>query len=190
MSMVADEPEQVIASVRPSARNLIGPAFAFIITIGLVTWLTGVFTETWMTILLIAASVLIVVLACILPMLAWLARRTIITSRKLAVQSGLFVRVRREVLHSRGYDVTVRQTPVQRMFRSGDLHVQAVGQDDAIDIRDIPNPVLTQAVLHDLVDANAGLNRSAGDPIAAHGAHTTDATRRFATDLLDETQAI
>lgn len=190
MSIPQDDTERTLASLRQSLRILAAPALAFIVTVGLIAWLTGVATETWMTILVIAAGVVVLVLACALPLLAWLARRTIITTRKLVVQSGLLVRTRRELLHSRGYDVTVRQTPLQRMLRTGDLQIQAAGSDDALELRDIPNPVLTQAVLNDLVDANVGRQSSQRNPVAEHGANTTDATRRFATDLLDDTQAM
>lgn len=187
MSNADQEPERVITALRPSTRLLIGPALLLIVLVGAELWLTGIFTEAWLTWLLLAAGAVVFVVGCGIPFVSWLARRYTITSRKLVVQHGLFVRVRRELLHSRGYEVTVRRTPMQSLFRCGDIRIDTAANELPVRLTDVPNPVLVQSVLQDLVEGNAG---AAEALIASHGAHTTDATKRFAPDLLDDTQAM
>ena len=65
----------------------------------------------------------LLLLGCLLPFLAWLTRRTTITTRRVIMRSGIFVRVRTEVLHNRGTEVTVRRTWGQSIFGSGDVRI-------------------------------------------------------------------
>lgn len=197
------EPERIIATLRPNARRLIGPALLFIVLVGALLWLTGVFQEAWMTWLILIAGAFLLVVGCFIPFLSWLVRRYTITTRKIIVQHGLFVRVRKELLHSRGYEVTVRRTAGQSLFRCGDIRINTTANELPVDLKDVPNPVLVQSVLQDLVEGNAGAaelayasdrpsgaHRGGTDLIADHGAHTTDATKRFDPTELDDTQAL
>ncbi|MEJ1229355.1 MAG: hypothetical protein WDM88_00085 [Galbitalea sp.] len=66
------------------------------------------------------------------------------------------VRVRQELLHSRGYDVTVRKNGVQGLFGSGDVLINTdLGRP--VVLRDVPDANLVQAALHDLMEANQNL---------------------------------
>lgn len=196
MSIAANQaPERVIATLRPNARLLIGPAILFIVLAGALLWLTGVFQEAWLIWLVLIAGVVLLVVGCVLPFLSWLVRRYTITTRKIIVQHGLFVRVRKELLHSRGYEVTVRRTAGQSLFRCGDIRINTAANELPIDLKDVPNPVLVQSVLQDLVEGNAGAAEalyggSASDLIASHGASSTGATKRFDPSELDDTQAL
>lgn len=181
------EPERIIATLRPNARLLIGPAVLFIVLAGALFWLTGVFQEAWLITLILIAGAVLLVVGCVLPFLSWLVRRYTITTRKIVVQHGLFVRVRKELLHSRGYEVTVRRTAGQSLFRCGDIRINTAANELPVDLIDVPNPVLVQSVLQDLVEGNAGAAESL---IASHGAQTTDATKRFDPTNLDNTQAL
>ena len=42
------------------------------------------------------------------PLFRWMSERYVVTTRRLVVVHGLGTRTRQELLHSRGYDVTVR----------------------------------------------------------------------------------
>jgi len=106
----------------------------------------------------VAAALLIVVL-WLLPLLSWLGKRYIITTRRIIFRRGFFVRVRQELLHSRGYDVTVRKSMLQSMFGSGDVEINT-GLDNPVVLKDTPNADLVQGALHDLMEASL-------NPIAA-----------------------
>lgn len=186
MSMPANaEPERLIANLRPNARRLIGPAVLFIVLVGAMFWLTGLTNNVWVSWAIVAAGVLLMVIGSVLPFLAWLVRRYTITTRKLVVQHGLFVRVRKELLHSRGYQITVRRTAGQSLFRCGNIRIETSATELPLDLVDVPNPVLVQSVLQDLVEGNASAAESL---IASHGAHATDTTKRFDPAAFNDTE--
>jgi membrane protein YdbS with pleckstrin-like domain len=99
------------------------------------------------------------VLLWVLPLLNWLAHRYVITTRRLVVRRGLVVRVRQELLHGRGYDVSLRRGPLQTLFRSGDVRINT-GLEAPVVLKDVPNARLVVAALQDLMEA-------AGNPAAS-----------------------
>ena len=103
----------------------------------------GVLDEAWQQLAAVGAAVFLVLLGCLLPFLAWLTRRTTITTRRLILRSGIFVRVREEVLHNRGNDVAVRRTWGQSLFGSGDVRID-IGRERPVVLKDVPKPDLVQ----------------------------------------------
>ncbi|PRY68875.1 membrane protein YdbS with pleckstrin-like domain [Glaciihabitans tibetensis] len=147
------EAERVIASLRPHARVLFWPSLVLIATAGLGTYFAGQLREDWQTGAVVVGAIVVAVLLWLLPTLAWLAKRYVITTRRIVLRQGLFVRTRQELLHSRGYDVTVRKHAMQSMFRSGNVQINT-GLDHPVVLRDIPSADLVQAALHDLMESN------------------------------------
>lgn len=143
-------PERVVARLRRHGRRLILPAIVLIGVAGAAAYASGILLEDWQRWALLGGSVLLVLLACLLPFLSWLAGRVTITDRRVIVTNGVFVRVRRELPLRRGYDVTVRRTPGQRMFGSGDVRID-VGRDRPFVLKDLPGPELAQQALHELI---------------------------------------
>ena len=94
-----------------------------------------------------------------MPLAVWLSRSYTITTRRIVLRSGLMVRTRQELLHSRGYDVTVRQNGLQQLFRSGDVLVNT-GLERPVVLRDVPSAALVQSALHELMERSL-------NPIAA-----------------------
>lgn len=155
----ASESERLVASLRPHGRALFWPSLALIVITAATSYFFGYFDIEWMNLLVVGAGVLLAVLLWLLPLLSWLARRYVITTRRIIVRHGLFVRTRQELLHSRGYDITVRRTALQSIARSGDVLINT-GLDKPVVLRDVPMADLVQGSLHDL--AERSLN-----PIAA-----------------------
>ena len=143
--------ERVVARLRRHARVLIVPAALLVVVAGAGTYGVLVLPEFWQQLAVVGVGVLVVVLGCVLPFLAWLARRTTITTRRIIARSGLFARVRRELLHSRGYDVVVRRTWGQSAFGSGDVRINT-GHEHPFVIADVPKPFQVQAALQELMD--------------------------------------
>lgn len=150
---VSIQREAIVARVRSHARVLIFPGIMFVGTAGALGYFLGSFTEDWQNLAVLAVGLLLIIFTWFLPFFGWLAKNYTITTRRVVLSSGVFVRVRQELLHSRGYDVTVRQNWVQRMFGSGDLVINA-GHDNPVVLRDIPSVTITQAALHDLMENN------------------------------------
>lgn len=156
------EAERLVASLRPHGRALFWPSLLLIVVAGLTGYLFGRFAEPWMNSVVLITAVVLALLFWLLPLLLWLAKRYIITTRRIVLRRGLFVRTRQELLHSRGYDITVRKNALQSLFRSGDLLVNT-GLDQPIVLRDIPRADLVQGSLHDLMEHSL-------NPIAARRA--------------------
>jgi len=155
MSQAAAQPaapvERVVARVRRHARMLILPAVLLVATAGVATYALVALPEPWQRITVGGVAMLVIVFCSVLPFLAWLTRRVTVTTRRIILRSGVFARVRQELLHSRGYDVTVRRTWVQSAFGSGDVRVNT-GHDHPVVIRDVPGPFQLQSALEELME--------------------------------------
>jgi len=147
----AAPPEVVVARLRSHARVLFWPTLVLIATCGATGYYYGSFAEPWQNVLVLAGAGLVVVLLWLLPLVAWLTRRYTVTTRRLIVVHGIFVHVRQELLHSRGYDVSVQRTWLQSLFRSGTVRINS-GLEHPLLLRDVPDAGLLQRVLQDLME--------------------------------------
>jgi uncharacterized membrane protein YdbT with pleckstrin-like domain len=151
MSTESRVPEAVVARLRPHGRVLLWPSLALILILGATGYFYGTFDESWQNLAVLGAALLLGIVLWLLPLLHWLGRHYTITTRRIVLRSGFFVRMRQELLHSRGYDVTVRKNALQAVFRSGDVLINT-GLDQPVVLRDVPAANLVQAALHDLME--------------------------------------
>jgi uncharacterized membrane protein YdbT with pleckstrin-like domain len=136
---------------------LIVPAVLLIATAGGAAYGLAALPEAWQQLVVLGVALVIVLLGSFLPFLAWLTRRTTITTRRIILRSGVFVRLRQELLHSRGYDVTLRRSWAQSAFGSGDVRIDT-GHEHPVVLRDVPNPQLLQVALDELMaQADTGI---------------------------------
>lgn len=146
-------PEEVIARLRPHARVLFWPSVALIVVSGLGGFFNGRLPEAWQNQAVLIAAALLAILLWGFPLLAWLGRHYTITTRRIVIRRGLFVRTRQELMHTRGYDLTVRKNGVQSLFGSGDVLINT-GLDRPVVMWDVPSADLVQSTLHDLMEEN------------------------------------
>ena len=172
-------PESVVARLRPHARVLFWPTVALIADAAAVSYFLGSFLEAWMNSALLIAGGLVALLAFVLPLLSWLGHNYTITTRRIVIRSGLLVRTRQELLHSRGYDIVVRRSGLQLLFRSGDVRINT-GLEHPVVLHDVPDADLVQSALHDLMEASL-------NPIAARRQQAQSRPDEPRPD--DETQA-
>jgi membrane protein YdbS with pleckstrin-like domain len=151
MSNDGQQQESVVARLRPHARALFWPSVALVAIAGAVGYFYGSFPQTWQNLGLLVAAALGILLLWLLPLFSWLGRNYTVTTRRIVLRSGFLVRVRQELLHSRGYDVTVRKNGLQSIFGSGDVQINT-GLDHPVVLRDVPAANLVQAALHDLME--------------------------------------
>ncbi|MCU1586416.1 MAG: hypothetical protein JWM49_2972 [Microbacteriaceae bacterium] len=159
MASDEQESERVVARLRPHGRAMFWPSLALIVVAGAVGYFAGSFAAVWQNLAVLAAGAFAVLVFWLLPLLAWLGTRYVLTTRRIILRSGFFIRVRQELLHSRGYDVTVRQNGLQSLFRSGNVLINT-GLDQPVVLKDVPGADLVQAALHDLMEKSL-------NPIAA-----------------------
>lgn len=143
--------EQVVARLRSHARALFWPSLALIVVAGAAGYLSGSVTQAWQGVLLYGGSALVALMFFLLPVVLWLGKRYTITTRRIILRHGFFVRVRQELLHSRGYDITVAQNWLQSAFRSGDVRISS-GREVPVVLRDVPRPELVLRALNELME--------------------------------------
>jgi uncharacterized membrane protein YdbT with pleckstrin-like domain len=148
----APPPEHIVARVRRHGRALFWPSIALIAASGAAGYFAFSKLEQWMMLAIWGVLAAVVLLAFLIPLVWWLGQRTTVTTRRVIVRSGFFVHVRQEVLFTRVYDVSVRRSWMQSMFRSGDVLLNT-GADHPVVLRDVPNAGLVQRCIHDLTDA-------------------------------------
>lgn len=163
------EGERVVARLRRHARVLVLPALLLIVVAGAAGYALPLLDDGWPRLATVVAAALVVLLGCLLPYLSWLAARTTVTTRRIIVRRGLFVRVRRELWHRSGYDVQVRRGWTQRIAGSGDVRLET-GHDVPVVLRDVPDPLRVQAALHELMaSSHAPAGRAVQPRPAPHG---------------------
>src|SRR5476649_2785001 len=116
-------PESVVARLRPHGRALFWPTLALLLIVAATAYYFGRLPEDWQNLALLGVAALLALLLWVVPLLLWLGRNYTITTRRIILRSGFIVRVRQELLHSRGYDVTVRKNGLQSVFGSGDVQI-------------------------------------------------------------------
>lgn len=146
--------ETVVARVRPHSRRLFWPTVLLLADAGAFGYFVFSLTPGWMRWAALGAAALIALFGFFVPLLSWLGRNYTITTRRVVLRSGLFVRVRQELLHSRGYDVTVRRAGLQLLFRSGDVLINT-GLEHPLVLQDVPDADLVQSALHDLMEESS-----------------------------------
>ncbi|WP_233200640.1 PH domain-containing protein [Cryobacterium sp. M15] len=144
-------PEKVIARLRPHARVLVWPTLLLFALAGGTGYFFGNMAEPWQNAAVLGGAIALAVLGWLLPLAAWLTKRYTITTRRIIFRHGFFVRTRQELLHSRGYDVSVRQNWVQAGFHSGTVLINS-GLEHPLVLTDVPNVDLVQSTLHDLME--------------------------------------
>lgn len=149
-------PERVVARLRPHARVLFWPAIALIFAAFGYGYLAERFTQPLARGATLFGVLLWILVFFLLPYFAWLSRRFIITTRRIVIRRGFFVRRRQELLHSRGYQVELARGPLQAMFGSGNLRITVAGETVLI-MRDVPKARTVQVALHDLMENAASL---------------------------------
>lgn len=144
-------PERAIARLRPHARALVLPSIMLVAVVGGATFGALVLDELWQSLAVLGTAVALVGLFWLLPLLRWLSTQYLVTTRRVVLRRGLFVRTRQEVLLSRSYDVSVRQAGLQGVFRSGDVLINT-GLDRPVVLRDVPRADLVQRALGDVME--------------------------------------
>ncbi|HOA86128.1 MAG: PH domain-containing protein [Microbacteriaceae bacterium] len=147
----ASVPELLVARFRSQARRLSWCAIVLIAVAGATGYLYGNLPapfEDWM--LLLAAG-LVVVAVVILPFLLWLSRLYTITNRRVIARWGLVRRQQAELPHARGYTISVRRGPLQRLFGAGTI-VLKNGIDAPLRLVNVPSATLVQETLGDQIE--------------------------------------
>lgn len=129
------------------------PALVLIAVSGATGYFTGNLPapfEDWM---LWAAAAVVVLVLVVLPFLRWLSHTYTVTTRRVIERSGLVHRRRTDIPHARGYTISERRGPLQRIWGSGTLTL-ANGVDEPVRLIDVPFVRLVHETLSDQVEVS------------------------------------
>ena len=84
--------EQTVAVLRRHARILSGPFILLALTTGALGYFDALLPEAWMRILLWLVGTVIIVALVLVPLLAWLGGRVVVTTRRIVIYNGIIVR--------------------------------------------------------------------------------------------------
>lgn len=144
--------EQVIVTTRPQPRKLTGAAVVFVLAPALAAFaaawivrgeaarLIPAVNAQW-TPWLVGVCALAVPAAwlgyCLPRLLRWHGTRYILTNRRLLARLGVVGRQERQVNLASVRNLTVHETVVQRLFRSGNISLET-GYQDTMTFQDVP----------------------------------------------------
>ncbi len=168
--------EQVITITRPQPRKLAGPAAAFIAAPAAAAFasawtLRGEATRVmpalaaawtpWIVLACVLAAAWIWLAYCLPPLLRWHATRYILTSRRIVARYGMVRRRDEQVNLASIRNVTVSQTMLQRILRSGNISLET-GFHGLVHIQDVPEAARFRDFVLDAIDELP----ASGDPEA------------------------
>ena len=160
----APTPELLVARFRPHARRLAWSAIVLIAVSGACGYLYGNLPAPYENWMLLTAAAVVVLLLVLLPFLGWWAHVYTITTRRVMERRGVCGVRRRELAHVRGYTLTVRRGPLQRMWGAGTITLKN-GVDEPMQLANIPSVELVHEALVDQVEVNQILAHRDAQPL-------------------------
>lgn len=104
----------------------------------------------WSFIAVVAAYVVAVLVFLLIPLLRFLTRTTLITTKRIIVRYGIITRHRHEIALAHISEMHLRRSFSQRIYKSGDIAVHTVTGTTAI-LRDVPGCVVVADALQELL---------------------------------------
>lgn len=144
--------ETVVARVRRHGRRLTFPVLILIGVAAASGYFVGTFPELWMNVLAGAGAAFLFIVGGIAPILGWLSRRVVVTTRRVIVHRGFFVRHRSEVSLARVREVRSKQNPIQRLWGSGDIDLYVGAESTRIP--DAPGLKELHAAIQEISERN------------------------------------
>lgn len=157
----AGQAESIVVRVRRHGRRLVLPALVLAAVAAAGGYFIGSFPELWMNLAAAGGAAVLALTLGLGPILGWLSHRAVVTTRRVIVHRGFFVRHRSEVSLARVREVRSKQNLVQRSFGSGDIDLYVGAEKTRI--ADAPRAAELQSALQDLAErAYAEQVRSGG----------------------------
>jgi len=170
--------EQVITITRPQPRKLAGPAAAFVAAPAAAAFasawtLRGEATRLvpavssdwtpWVVLGCVLAAAWIWLAYCLPRLLRWQGTRYILTSRRIVARYGMMRRRDEQVNLTSVRNVTVHQSAVQRILRSGNISLET-GYQSVVALEDVPEAARFRDFILDAVaDLPVGRNPETGE---------------------------
>jgi uncharacterized membrane protein YdbT with pleckstrin-like domain len=148
--------EHVERDLHPHWLTVVGPTvFGLLLAAGcLVAVVVTPDDSTGNTIQWIAVAVLVLVAvpAVVVPYLRWRTTHYVITSHRVMVRRGILTKNGKDITLSKITDVSFQQTLLDRIIRSGSLHIESAGDSPDENLSYIPRSNDVQQLINRLID--------------------------------------
>lgn len=144
------QPEVVVLRFRSHGRRIVFPVVFLIAVAVAAGYWVGRLPEAWMNVAAGAAAALLGLLLGVFPILGWLAGRTTVTTRRVIVRRGLFVRHRSELALARVREVRQRKSLGQRL--SGTASIELLHGAERFVLEDVPGAAETTEAMQELME--------------------------------------
>ena len=110
----------------------------------------------------VAVFVLVAIPAVVVPYLRWRTTHYVITSHRVMVRRGILTKNGKDITLSKITDVSFQQTVLDRIIRSGSLHIESAGDSPDENLTNIPRSNEVQQLINRLIDEDDLRRRAHG----------------------------
>jgi len=159
------EDEEVVVEIRPHWAFLGKPLVTAVAVVALSIAVMVAFSDAPPAVL----YVLLVLVACsalwlVGRLVRWFATSLVVTTTRIVQRSGVFGRTGLELRLERVNQLSYHQGILDRILRTGELHVEMGGETGVVVFDRVPRPSAVQSIITEQIDA---LRHRAGVPIPA-----------------------
>lgn len=151
--------ETITFETKPHWRALFVPAIVMLITV-----FVTVFVLSWIVSnisgweflrwVVIGAGILVLILWAVVPFLRWLTTEYTFTDRRIIVRSGIITRHGKDMPLAKVNNVSFFVPAMGRVLNYGELQIQSAGENDGLDIKDVPDVEEIQRRIYELIEAD------------------------------------
>lgn len=150
--------EQVVLHLRPHRRALVRPVLVVIAavtgTIAAAVLLPANGGGRTGTVVTAGVAAVFVLWKALWPVLTWRGTHYVFTDERVLLQHGVLTRDRRDLPLARINDHVLSQRFVERLFGSGTLTIDSIGDREPAVLLDVPGVERVQTRLYELVEAD------------------------------------
>ena len=147
--------EEVVLHLHPHARAAVRPILVLAVALAaiVVAWVMLPDNDGGLIgVAVVAAFALVIgIRSGVRPLLAWRCTHYVITDQRILVQDGVIARERRDLPLNRINDHVLRQSPLDRLFGSGTLTIDSIGDQLAV-LASVPHAQRVQTLLYELIE--------------------------------------
>ncbi|WP_258566694.1 PH domain-containing protein [Leucobacter luti] len=144
------QPEVVVLRFRSHGRRIVLPVLWLVGVAVVAGYWVGRLPELWMNVTAGAAAIVLGCAFGVLPILGWLAGRTTVTTRRVIVRRGLFVRHRSELPLARVREVRQRKSLGQRLWGTGSIEL--LHGAERLLLENVPGAAETTEAMQELME--------------------------------------
>jgi hypothetical protein len=157
------EDEEVVVEIRPHwaflGKPLVTAVAAVVLSIAVMVAFSGAPPAVlYVLLVLVACSALWLVGRLI----RWFATSLVVTTTRIVQRSGVFGRTGLELRLERVNQLSYHQSILDRLLRTGELHVEMGGETGVVVFDRVPRPSAVQSIITEQIDA---LRHRAGVPV-------------------------